>query len=95
MLLFCIVLYVAKILIRSPVFDIEISRWPPVSVHTQLSSRGSEWLVTNNCKVIPLVPIKKDLQWKNSQPRNETVVSWCLIRKRLKHSPLTQSKHLL
>lgn len=46
------------------------------------------WLVTNNCKIIPPVPIKQDLQWKNSQPLNEAVVSWCLIR------PFTQTKHL-
>lgn len=79
----------------SPLCLTAISRWPLVSACTQLSSRGSEWLVTNNCKVIPSVPIKKDLQCKNSQLRNETVVSWCLISKRLKHSPFTQTKHLL
>lgn len=79
----------------SLIFDVQISHWPPVSAHTELSSCVSKCLVTNNCKVTPLVPSKKDLWWKNSQPHNETVVSWCLICRRLKCGPFTQTMHLL
>lgn len=87
-----------KMLVQSlifDIFDIQISHWPPVAVYIQLSSHVSKWLVTNNCKVIPPVSSKKKLQWKNAQPHNETVVSWCLICKMVKHSPFTQTTHLL
>lgn len=85
-----------KVLVQSLIFDVQISHWPPVAAYIQLSSRVSKWLVTNNCKVILPVPSKKkNLQWKNAQPHNETVVRWCLMCKMVKHSPFTQTTHLL
>lgn len=93
-LFFCIGLYICEC--AGAVSDIWHTDFPLASCQcdTELSSCVSKCLVTNNCKVTPRVPSKKDLWWKNSQPHNETVASCFLICRRLKYRQFTQTVRL-